>query len=321
LIEKAAKITREINRSNKQSLVLANHEATTLQSVKNFWPKHKRQIQQHHQRQQFRFQDPRMISERAGQNWEKNSASIPQKAMLHTNITSSISNTLGDWFFLEDAPLPENPEDSLPSKFFYALTLAGEMEGKDVPDHDIPRALELLLEVAKKDPDNSAPLLYMSIIEKKQGNNARAAELLNLARTKTTKFSTYESDFLLPLYRNVKTPAELMDAISAYSRTPIAKVAGLKDLLIKENDEVIAKQMMAPALSNERLHMIQWRPLDYMIGYVILQKQNKSANLMHPRDLFAKRRLKDFQVGELDELEKRCNVQELEAWVREYQKL
>lgn len=209
------------------------------------------------------FPNPEIAAEVAC--WEKIDKQVrPSKIFLDEN-RHFINSVVGEWYYLESSEKNNLRENSVPGKFFLALARSGFLSGR-VIEQDDQEALRLLDEVYSNDPENSAPLLYMMMIQKRLGNDDLAAQLLATAR-KTSRFDSYLLDFSRSLFERVKTAEDLMAAYEIWYQAPVPDYVSLSKFMKNQNPLFLSQQLMADGLrENTKLSDIEWVPVEYATG-------------------------------------------------------
>ena len=248
----------------------------------------------------------------------------PNSSNLRTGIVASADGVIGRWFFSKEESFPREPEPSAPGGFMYAMARAGllyEQDDRQI-EKDIPEAIEVLKRVASQDPENSAPLIYAALLEDSRGNVEESQRLLIEAR-KTKRFNTYWPEITLPVFRSVRTPAEVVDAIGLWSNSPAPDYLALSAFLKKNKDETIANQLVAPVLEkNSTVDTFRWMGVEYAFGRSILKNVKPELNLPSYSEMAAIVRSRGPTTDTyMDLVQKNCDPNDLEPFVKYFQSL
>jgi tetratricopeptide (TPR) repeat protein len=181
----------------------------------------------------------------------------------------SLNQLIGEWYYSKTTTVPIEIVPTAAGKFMVALARAGLLEGKKILEND-DEALKLLGEVSDLDPKNSAPLLYAAIIENRRGNLLRAEELLSQAQ-RSQFFNSYILTISKSIFRHVRTPLDLLEANTMWSKLPIPNYIVLKNYLKAHSRKAFAYQLIGAGLDNNLvLNDIEWFALEYAIGKSLL---------------------------------------------------
>lgn len=185
-----------------------------------------------------------------------------------------------EWIFnseIEQAPANQE-ENTRAGRFFLALSKAGffSKESEVKSDHE---ALKLLQIVHLEDPDNSAPLLYMGLIERKRNNLTKANFYYSEAK-KTHFFNSYLREVTRGVYRLVDNPHQYITALAVNASLPIPKYNELRDWLIEQKDPFFAYQLIENGLNPQNVkEFVDWIAIEYATGYAVLKKLGLQKNL------------------------------------------
>lgn len=238
-----------------------------------------------------------------------------QVASNHSYIDynrENLNQVVGEWFYERNPrEIDSNPSGSKQDKFFRALAKANLLGGITVEQND-SEALALLKEVAKEDPQNSAPLIYASIIQHRRGNKTASEKLLALAE-KTSRYDNYFKDFTRALYARVEEPADLIKAINVYSTLPFPETLAIGKAI--QHSENLNKQMASEALKHEsNPYELNWSLLDYVVARSNLKKMGKAADFPDWRELSKKTTESSDEF--LKKLLKNCDLDDLKSEVQ-----
>jgi hypothetical protein len=250
--------------------------------------------------------------------WEKLHAQH-QTGSLHARLRSVLDPVVGTWYYStekEDLPFLRD-EPSASGKFFLALEKANLLNGM-TGDGDDGRALELLEEAARLDPENAAPYFFGAIIAERNGDHVKAVELADQAET-AARFDSYLTSFTRALFSEVRTPSDLMDAYGIWGRAPIPDYGELRKFLVKFQRPHAAQQMAVAALKNPGPLMdIDWNGIEYAIAKSVLDTLGEGSGYPAYRDLLRERQAADALNASkvFEELEKTCDESSLIPYVR-----
>ncbi len=200
----------------------------------------------------------------------------------------SLGAVVGGWYFGQVNSNSEVPaETTKAGRFLQALAQSGLLEGRTLPQ-DESHALNLLYQVMDEDPDNSAPILYASVIEKRRGNDEAYRELLErLSRTK--RYDSYVRDFSTNLFSNLRDPRDYFAAIGIWSRAPFPNMREIRDVLENLKSAPLAEQLMTDGLeAGSQFMELSWSPVEYGTGYRLMKTLGLENSYPHPRELMSK---------------------------------
>lgn len=192
----------------------------------------------------------------------------PNFAKNNTNILNKV---VGQWYYSTKDVAPEQ-EESIPGKFLLAIGKAGLLEGKTI-QQNIPEAIELLNDVIVADPQNSAPRIFLAIIKNKNGKKEQVQNILNQIESETTYFNSYTLNFIKALYKQIKTPEDMMAAYEIWTHTPIVNYHELGQFLKLHKIAIVAEQLLADGISERKIaDDIDWLTIEYAIGKNVMNK-------------------------------------------------
>lgn len=234
---------------------------------------------------------------------------------------SELNHIVGAWFYKPFADSQVYPtEVSVAGKFLLALAKAGLLEGVKIPE-DFIGAIALLKEVVSRDPKNSAPELYLGVIQRKLGFLLAADELSQVAR-RTDHFDSYVLNFTEALYKNVNSPSDLLAVEELWGRAPIPNFSVIKELLVETHQPDLAKQLLQDGLNDPApIPDLQWLPIEYSTGKSILKDLRLGDEFPSFHDLrerHAKAAAVDNEVS-AHVLDASCDLRSLENEVKKVQ--
>jgi len=218
------------------------------------------------------------------------------------------------------------PRERLQSRRYRRFTetlakagLMNDMKAKSNPE----QALRRLSRMARRDPQNSAPLLFSAAIEFNRGNTLKAQEFLARARSTTTRFDTYMKSYSQDLLSQVSSPAELMNAYETLGKIKTPDYSSLQKMLTDLNQPELARQMISDGLDDRKvLNGIDWVPTEYGVGRNILDNLGEAQNYPSYNELYDKKEIDSSisadRVGQ--QLEKECDLNSLSPLVEQLKK-
>lgn len=186
----------------------------------------------------------------------------------------------------EHKPIPaQNKRAPRYIRFAETLAKAGLLDDsklKENPD----QALRRLARMSRRDPQNSAPLLFSAAIEFNRGNILKAEQFLARARTQTTKFDSYLKSYSRNVLSQVSTPAELVKAFETLSKVKMPDYSSIQKMLVDLNQPELARQMMNDGLDERKtMEGVDWVPAEYAIGLSVLKAQGDTNSYPSYQDL------------------------------------
>ena len=233
----------------------------------------------------------------------KNEPMTDFRTIWHTQLDS----LAGDWFFNGDLEMvpPGQTETTIAGKFFLGLVKAG-LFSKKIQNQNTEEALRLLSEVHLSDPRNSAPLLYMSVIEEKLGHSKMAEHYFDAAKS-TLYFDSYIVQTVRSAIMLVKTPQEYVASIGVVANIPLPDYIPLRNTILKHKEVMFAKQLMQGGLDPaKKSDMLDWLVIEYVIGQTIMKKLGYADNWENYRNLIKKKN--DPIQGHLDSMFSRART-------------
>lgn len=218
------------------------------------------------------------------------------------------------------------PRERLQSRRYRRFTetlakagLMNDMNAKPNPE----QALRRLSRMARRDPQNSAPLLFSAAIEFNRGNTLKAQEFLARARSQTTRFDTYMKSYAQDLLGQVSSPTELMSAYETLGKIKTPDYSSLQKMLTDLNQPELARQLMTDGLDDRKvLNTVDWVPVEYAAGRNILEQLGEARDYPAYQDLINKKEVDSSisadRVGA--QLEKECDLASLQPLVEQLKK-
>lgn len=199
---------------------------------------------------------------------KKQYVSNPTFTLTHINTLNTV---VGPWYY-SNQDLAPTQENSVSGKFLLALGRSGLLTGKIIRKN-IPEAIKLLNEVILEDPQNSAPRIFLAITLSKNGAQDKVQNILNQIETQTTFFNSYTLNFTKILFKQIKTPEDLMAAYGVWEHTALVNYDELGQFLKKHKLGKVAEQLLADGLSEKKIaEDIDWLTIEYAIGKNVLNK-------------------------------------------------
>lgn len=208
------------------------------------------------------------------------------------------------------------------NRFSQTLAKAGLMNEMNVKQNP-EQALRRLSRMARRDPENSAPLLFSAAIEFNRGNKLKAEQFLAKARGQTTKFDSYLKSYSQDLLSQVKTPEELVEAFDTLSKVKTPDYSSLQKMLTDLNQPELARQMMNDGLDdNKNMTGIDWIPLEYAIGREVLKARGEESSYPAYSDLLNKKQTSGLIDAEQiqNHLQANCDLNSLAPLIEQLQK-
>lgn len=177
----------------------------------------------------------------------------------------------------------------------------------------------MLDEVVQLDPQNSAPLLYAATIESRRGNGDRAKDLYERAE-KSEFFNSYILSISESIFSQVRTPADLVLAIEAWSTLPVPNYLPLREILKQNNGKMFARQMLRSGLDNDvAVSDIEWFPLEYAVGNALLNDLEPN-NKFPPLSQIWKRKMENYPDQMIRLMKTDCDLASLEPMAAQLRK-
>jgi len=216
-------------------------------------------------------------------------------------VSSLEHQTVGSWFFSDRSEPREMPAfPTTASKFMYAIGKSGLLVGFETKKRDDDTALKLLREVALESPGNAAPLIFAGQIEKQRGSGSTAKALAAAAK-KSVYYDDFSKSIYRAIYREVKSPADLIEAVALGSKIPIPKTSILKNFLVEYKLSDVATLMIRDAFDDLKVDGdLEWTALDYAVGRSALYAIN--PNRWYP------------EIGEVVSRKNSFRKESIEAW-------
>ncbi len=221
----------------------------------------------------------------------------------------------------EHRPAPTSQKKKQPRYVRFAETLAkaGLLDDSKIKENP-EQALRRLARMSRRDPQNSAPLLFSAAIEFNRGNTIKAEQFLAQARTQTTKFDSYLKSYSRNILSQVSTPAELVTAFEILSKVKTPDYSSLQKMLVDMNQPELARQLMSDGLDERKvMEGVDWIPAEYAIGQSILKAQGDSNSYPTYQDLVQKKQDSGAMSAESiqNHLQENCDLQSLAPLVEQ----
>ena len=217
------------------------------------------------------------------------------------------------------APSPQKNKQPRYVRFAETLAKAGLLDDSNIKKNP-DQALRRLARMSRRDPQNSAPLLFSAAIEFNRGNTIKAEQFLAQARTQTTKFDSYLKSYSRNILSQVSTPAELVTAFEYLSKVKTPDYSSLQKMLVDMNQPELARQMMNDGLDERKvMEGVDWIPTEYAIGQSILKAQGDSNSYPTYQDLIQKKQDSGAMSAESiqNHLQENCDLQSLAPLVEQ----
>lgn len=220
----------------------------------------------------------------------------------------NVAPLIGKWPFekekaeaatIDPAASKDAEVDSSPAHFFLsALAQEGSLVGTPAKTssnkNNTEKALHGFLKAHRLDPRNSAPLLYAATLAESLGRSEQAEELLNQAQS-TDRFDTYLGDIGAALFREVRSPSDMIAALNLLQHFPATDHSRLKKFLIEKKAYEFGHQMMAASLDPERtIEGVEFMALDYAFGAVVVRASPRGYDGPHFNDLLIEKSKTNF---------------------------
>ena len=182
-------------------------------------------------------------------------------------MEEKISRVIGLWYF-EDLKFA-SPFEKFYGGLYFADLLTRSEESKISPEPD--KAWTLLEDVAKGDPENSAPWIFLYQLALDHFPE-RAPSLLNKIE-QTRYFNTYMNEVNFNLFSFVETPEDIAASWEAIGNSPIPDILVVKSFLLDHPMEKIGRQLIEDGLESENeSNGTKFKSLEYVVGRSFLQK-------------------------------------------------
>lgn len=238
---------------------------------------------------------------RLASQMEQTDFSTRKKERLQTLVDSWILNSDSHWPLLEK-------EGHFLNTFYTALAAAELLEG-DFEFKNTIDPIALLKNLSLKEPNNSAPLVFLAMIYEKQGRRSETKKII-AAIKKTTYFDSHLLDFVRTLEEMSENIEDTILASGLFARIPIPSYSKLWTFAIKHKLSNLGHQMIAANFTeNSQLDFVNTISIEYISGTHILKKLEIQHNYPSRQEYQLKLK-KTFDETKLpwEELEKKCDL-------------
>lgn len=225
------------------------------------------------------------------------------------------------WTYLDSVTPNEAVVSSAPGFFFRGLAHAGLFKKGLLPQDD-QVAIQYLHKAQRLDPSNSAPSLFIGVIEKRLGTVDKAKIEIMKAAKSSNRFDTYIPLVSKTIAHSVRSPEDVYSALTIISKMDHPDTLPILTLFKEAEFEpyaiIFGKQMMAQSIKagKDDDDPINFIESEYKLGRALVKIQDptQGAQLPDLEELREKAGLpeKTYLWNEmLDSLETNCSFSTL----------
>lgn len=252
------------------------------------------------------------------QCWARVNAQIGESDDYEKKIDGAMGDLVDPWLYQRDAEIDIVRVQTAPNLFLSGLARAGFLIGKRTTRDD-EAALELLEKAHELDPENSAPLLYAALIEKRRGNLGASQQIVQEAVLSGERFDSYITTLAKASFGSIVTPVDYLSAVAVSSALPVPNYMELKKILQGSAAVAVGKQLMQDGLNpKKKIEMVDYVSIEYANGYNLLKGKVDTDSYPTLKELWKKK--KDGRLSRIFDaantaLEQSCDISALDPYL------
>lgn len=258
-------------------------------------------------------------AERLTRCWEKVNGALNRDETYRSRLDLAMKDAVEPWYYDASAAVPDAPEERAPNLFLWGLARAGLLDGRKTAV-DLSAAAEALERAKRLDPENSAPSLFLALIEKRRGNEDASRALLNEAFEGNRRFDSYVADLARRALRAAETSTGFLRSVGVRSTMPVPTYGVLKELRFSASESVaLGERMMRPALDAgpRPRDGVDYLSVEYAVGRAMAASAGRERAYPTLKEIWSAQSPEDLGEDAQRALEAACDPSALDPFLPE----